>query len=364
MACKDCFNNCTDGIISDGCVQYTGPAIPLLGICTGDQLSTFESKVANALLTALDGTGITPTNVTLANCQYLSDLLGVKAPNLSNLLQLLIDANCSLKTMVDTINQTLATQNGTVWDLRCLTGLPPQPTSNQIVQAIIALLCTLNSTVAQFPSTYVQASDLVNLVTPIVQQIITAANSSNGVAQQNTKMVPNVAYEYYGSLSNFDAGGVGITSLGYQKVYICNGANGTPDKRGRVAVGAVKNVPGGALDAAVDPAVNPNNPNWNLLDKAGENFHVLTLNEIPAHTHAINDPGHTHALTFVNYINISDNGAGTNIPTLGSNPGPGITVQNVVTRQMTGITVASAGGGQGHITYQPSIAANYIMYIP
>lgn len=364
MACKDCFNNCPE-IVSDGCVQYTGPNIPLLGICTSDQLSTFEAKVAAALLTSLDGTGITPTGVTLANCPYLLTLLGTSTPNLSNLLQLLITSNCSLKTMIDSINETLATENGTVWDLRCLTGLPPQPTSNQIVQAVIVLLCQLNTTVAQFPSTYVQASDLTNLITPIVNNIITAANSSNGVAQQNTKMVPKVAYEYYGSLSNFDAGGIGVTSLGYQKVYICNGANGTPDKRGRVAVGAVKNVPGGgALDAAVDPAADPNNPNWNLLDKAGENFHKLTINEIPAHTHAVTDPGHTHNSVFSNYINISDNGAGTNVPTLGSNGNPPISVPSIVANKMTGITIASTGGGQGHITYQPSIAANYIMYIP
>lgn len=363
MACKDCFNNCPE-IVSDGCVQYTGPAIPLLGICTGDQLSTFESKVATALLTALDGTGITPSGVTLANCPYLLSLLGTSAPNLSNLLQLLITSNCSLKAMIDTINTTLAVENGTVWDLGCLTGLPPQPTSNQIVQAIIFLLCSLNTTVGQFPATYVQSSDLVNLVTPIVQALITAANSSNGVPQQNTKMIPLVAYEYYGTLSNFDAGGVGVTSLGYQKVYICNGSNGTPDKRGRVAVGAVRNVPGGALDVAVDPAADPNNPNWNLLDKAGENFHKLTINEIPAHIHSVVDPGHMHNAVFTDYINISDSGAGTNVPTLGTNGGPAISKGNIVAPAMTGITVGSTGGGQGHITYQPSIAANYIMYIP
>lgn len=363
MACKDCFNNCPE-IVSDGCVQYTGPAIPLLGICTGDQLSTFESKVANALITALDGTGITPANVSIANCPYLIELLGTDAPNLSNLLQLLLNSNCSLKSMIDTINATLDTQNGTVWDLGCLTGLAPQPTSNQIVQAVIFKLCQLSATAALFPSTYVQTSDLTGLVTTIVNNIITAANSSNGVAQQNTKMVPKIAYEYYGSLSNFDAGGIGITSLGFQKVYICNGANGTPDKRGRVAVGAVKNVPGGALDAAVDPAVDPNNPNWNLLDKAGENFHKLTINEIPAHIHSVTDPGHTHNAVFTDYINISDSGAGTNVPTLGTNGAPAISKPSIVANKMTGITIVSTGGGQGHITYQPSIAANYIMYIP
>jgi microcystin-dependent protein len=359
MACTDCFNNCgSPGIISDNCVMYTGPNIPLLGICTGDQISNFEAKVANALLTALDGTGITPANVTLANCPTLLALLGNEMPNLANILQLLINNSCTLNTLVANIQAQLNANSGLVWDVGCLQNVATPINANTLLQAVIFQLCSLTSTVTAFPANYVQVSDLAGLVTPIVTTIITASQAS-GVPQQNAKMVPNVAYEYYGPLSNFDGSGIGITSLGYQKVYICNGSNGTPDKRGRVAVGAVRNVPGGTLDAAVDPAT-PNNPNWNLLDKAGENFHVLTQNEIPAHTHQVNDPGHSHTNTTGN--DFTGNPTGAIVAGIGNPAYPQTPTKTSISQ--TGINLGSTGGGQGHITYQPSIAANYIMYLP
>ena len=358
MSCKDCYNNCPD-VVSDMCVMYTGPSIPLLGICQGDQISKFEAQVAAALLTALDGTGIVPANVTLANCPSLLVQLGNLPFNLNNLLQLLINNNCTLNTLVAAIQVQLNANNGIVWDLGCLENVATPVTANTILQAVVFQLCSLSSTVVAFPATYVQNSDLQSLVTPIVQSVITASQAS-GVPQQNAKMVPFVAYEYYGLLSNFDAGGIGITSLGYQKVYICNGSNGTPDKRGRVAVGAVKNVPGGTLDAAVDPSVNPNNPNWNLLDKAGENFHVLTQNEIPAHTHQVNDPGHTHNVATGN--DFTGTPTGPIVGGIGNPALPQVPVKTTV--QQTGINLGATGAGQGHVTYQPSIAANYIMYLP
>jgi hypothetical protein len=352
MSCQDCFNNCPE-ILSDQCVQYTGPTIPLLGICQGDQLSKFEAQIIQYLLSALDGTGITPKDVTLANCSWLSDQLGTTAPTLNALLQLLINASCTLKDLVTAIQAQLsAGQSGTVWDLSCLSDLPDAPTSDQILQAVINLACSLNTTVTAIPLTYVKNSDLENLITPIVQSIISSSQSS-GTPQQNAKMIPYVSYEYYGPLSNFDAQGIGVTNLGYQKVYLCNGSNGTPDKRGRVGVGAIRGVPGGALDAAVDPAVNPNNPNWGLNDKLGETFHTLTVNEIPSHSHQITDPGHKHSYD------------GVGVDGRGADNAKNATPQTKQTATAkTGITIVATGGGQGHINYQPSIAANYIMYIP
>ena len=93
-------------------------------------------------------------------------------------------------------------------------------------------------------------------------------------------MVPYVAYEYYGPLTNFDGSGIGIPANGFFKVYLCNGLNGTPDKRGRVAVGAIQNVPGGPLDAAVNPS-NAGNPNYALYTTAGANTVTLITSQIP-----------------------------------------------------------------------------------
>ena len=176
MACNsNCFINC-DSVTSDQCVQYTGADVPALGICQGDQLSTVEVVILKELQGALEGTGIEPQNVTLENCQWLADqFVGETDPNLSNLLQLIVDSSCSLKSMIDTINNTLALQSAN-FNTLCLQGLPPNPTTNNVIQAVINTLCAINSVVAAIPSTYVKASDINNLVQQQIQ--IYLANSS------------------------------------------------------------------------------------------------------------------------------------------------------------------------------------------
>lgn len=357
--CKDCLQNCGDTILSDQCVVYTGPDIPLLGICQGMILSQFEAQIASNLISALDGTGITVESVTL-NCTFLTDVLADKDKTLVNLLQLLLDGQCTLKSLVDTINKQLIDTN--TIDVSCLTGLPANPTKDDILQAVILLLCSINETVSTLSSTYVKLSDLTNLVTQIVNNIIGGGSTS----QQNTKMVPFAAYEYYGPLSNFDNTGKGITATGFDKVYLCNGANGTPDRRGRVAVGAIRNVPGGTLDPAVDPGVNPNNPNWGLNDKAGENFHLLTVAELAATTPDMIDPGHSHPILCSNH-NDTTRGSGGGLSTISlgvDNLTPKLANGTIAQTATTGITFNPVGGNQPHNNIQPSIAANFIMYIP
>lgn len=353
MPCIDCLQNC-DKIVPDQCVMYTGPSIPLLGICQGDQLSIYEASVANALLTALDGTGIVPANVTLENCPFLLTQLGLLPFNLNNLLQILINSDCSFNDLITSLQSQITTMQSAAFDTGCLT-LPVTPTRDQILQALVTQYCGTAATVALFPSTYVQLTDLTSLITPIVNNIITQSQTSGGSPQQFAKMVPFVAYEYYGPMSNFDATGKGLTPAGFMNVYVCNGANSTPDKRGRVTVGAVRNVPGGgSFDPAVDPA-NPANPNWSLLDTNGENTHILNVNEIPPHPHSITDPGHVHVIQGL------QKGAGDGSNVVGSQAGSLTKQTNSAT---TGIIINPTGGGLGHNNIQPSIAANYIMYIP
>lgn len=361
MACRDCLQNC-DITVSDQCVFYTGPAIPLLGICPGDQLSKVESVIVADLLSLLDGTGITPAGVTLANCQFLRDRLGATSPTLSNLLQLLVDASCTLKELIDTINAQIS--NNPVFDVSCLTGLPANPTRDDILQATILLLCSVKTTVDAIPSTYVKNSDLTNLVTQIVNNI----NGGGGtVVQNNTKMIPYTAMAYFGPLSNFDGAGVGIAALGFEKIYLCNGSNGTPDLRGRVVVGALRGVPGGALDAAVDPVGNPNNPNWAVNDKAGECFHTLSVAELATHTHTISDPGHRHSI--LGEMGGDNNDNNNTQRFAGADKGPnesGFFFTNTTACQTstTGISINSTGDGQPHNNIQPTMAAYYIIYIP
>lgn len=359
--CKDCLQNCPE-IISDQCVQYTGPALAApLNVCTGDQLPVYEANIAAALLTALNGNGIIPLGVTLP-CTWLSQQLGVLPANLNNLLQTLSNATCSLYTSVTAIQAQIApgaSGSGTVLDTMCLT-LPANPTSGQITQSIINLLCSVNTTVAAIPTTYVRNTDLTSLVTTIINNVTTG--TINGVPQYNVAMVPYAAIAYFGPLSNFDATGAGLSSTGFNKIFLCNGNNGTPDIRGRIVVSAIRNVPGGALDPAVDPSVNPNNPNWALSDKAGTTTSTLTTSQIPSHTHTINDSGHAHNLGTGGVVRTTAAGPGSYSG--GGANSSGVPALLNTLSNTTGITIAATGGGQPHNNIQPSIAAYYIMYIP
>ncbi len=350
MGCKTCFSDCGNNIISDKCVEYTGPDIPLLDICQGDKLSQLEAAIVEKILSFIDGTGITLEDLDLDSCPYL-EALADDDKSLVGIIQILWDNQCSLKTAIDLLQKV-----PTVFDLKCLTGLPANPTTDQILQASLNVLCTIKTTVDAIPSTYVKQSDLNTLVTTIVNNINTS--TSGTVYQYRSGMIPKVAYEYYGDLTNFSSSGIGIASLGFEKVYLCNGQNGTPDKRGRVAVGAVRNVPGGSLDPAVDPAIPANlNTNYAVGEKFGKSYHILGVPEIPSHSHLVNDSGHGHNYTVPN----TDGGRCSG----GDCDKPSGTDETKITQvSLTGITIASTGGNQPHENRQPSIAAYYIMYIP
>jgi microcystin-dependent protein len=201
-------------------------------------------------------------------------------------------------------------------------------------------------------------------------------------------MVPYVAYEYYGPITNFDGSGIGIPANGFFKVYLCNGLNGTPDKRGRVAVGAIQNVPGAPLDASVNPA-NAGNPNYALYTTAGANTVTLITSQIPAHTHNAtvvasgSVPDHTHIIMggggpgesggVPTALQVAANDNGANNTTSYKIKPANVQVHNSGISSASGagpvslsVSVANgnAGGGGSHPNIQPVIAAYYIMYIP
>lgn len=351
MACKDCFNNCEE-ITYDNCIKYTGEDIELLGICKGDPISKVEEVIIEKLLEFADGQGITLSDLTLANCPELQTTLDGESPTLARIVQLLWDNQCTLKGLIEDL-----APSSYAFNTACLTGLPANPKTEDILQAALNLLCSIKTTVDSFPTIYVKISDLNALVTQIIQN--NTQTPTGGVSYKD-RMVPYEAVPYFGPLSNFDNTGKGLASVGFDKIYLCNGLNGTPDARGRVIVGAVRNVPGGTLDVAVNPA-NPNNiqpVDYALNDKFGENFVKLTTNEIPNHSHPVSDPGHRHTLPpKIHQDGDSAGGEG------GSNEkAPRVTLYT--TTDTTGITIGAVGGGQAHNNRQPSIAANYIIYLP
>lgn len=191
------------------------------------------------------------------------------------------------------------------------------------------------------------------------------------------KMVPYTVVEYYGSLTAFDSTGAGTGA--WINIYLCNGNNGTPDKRGVVGVGVTDgSMKGGTMAAAVAPGGG--NPTYTFNTITGANTVALTVNQMPAHNHAgssatsvtsehfhyVATVGGSAALTDSNYIveGIGLNSTlsysfrgGSNEATLGKTSGETATTT-------TTVTLTSQGGGEAHSNYQPGLGCYYIMYKP
>jgi len=362
--CNNCFNGCAE-IVSDQCVKYTGVDIPELGIENGDTLAHVEQQITTFLVGTLDGTGINLTIDPSIICNLVSQYLPACAPcttiTLLDIVIALIKAACDLQEQVDDIVAELAILNAD-YDVACLSGVVSSSDTHAVLQATINKVCELEVDLAalalDLSTNYVKLADLNSLIAAYL-------SSLSPVTQQYQKMVPYTVVEYYGPLTNFDAGGVGIAGLGWDKIYICNGANGTPDKRGRLPVGAIQAVPGGgALNPAVDPGIS-GNPNYALNTTTGANTITLTSAQIPAHTHTtsvvVTDPGHTHTLPDV--YNEDYTGHFASGGTYNEGPTTDITGSST-TGISVSVTNGSTGGGQSHNNIPPVLACYYIMYIP
>lgn len=339
MACKDCYTGCGQ-IYSDKCVKYTGPEIPLLGICTGDSLYAFEIEVVNILQTIVNGTGIDLSDLTL-DCAFVSTIQGTQEKNLLNILQTLVTAVCDLRELVKVIEDDIDTTF--TYDFKCVT-VPTNPSQGDIIQGVIDKLCALNTTLTQIQNTYVTQAGLCTAV----QSCITTTNSTF-----NFRMVPYSILAYYGPLSNFDSSGKGLTANGFDKIYLCNGNNGTPDLRGTTLIGATAGVPGAAYPDTTNPSLTGINPDKGAL--IGTTSETLTVAQMPRHSHGIIDNGHTHKFPGQKYS--PHPGGGSNLEY--RDPADQETYNS-----KTGIALESTGNSQPHNNIQPSKAVHFIIYLP
>lgn len=389
MSCESCYNGCVE-TVSDQCVRYTGiPSVPL-NINDGDNLQQVISNIISEISSLIGGNGDAILISAGSRCALINDYLPPQPiPNQwtsSQLFNSITSAVCDLQSQVSAIDAEITILNAD-YTIGCLTGVTASSDTHAIVQAIINKLCAtvvdLTALELDVATNYVKLADLDALIAAYI-----ASSSGGSSNQQYLKMVPYVAYEYYGPISNFDGSGIGIPASGFFKVYLCNGLNGTPDKRGRVAVGAVQNVPGGPLDAAVNPA-NDGNPNYALYSTAGANTVTLITSQIPVHTHnaTVTATGsvdnHTHIImggggpgdvgTVPTALQVaaSSNGAGNTTsynvkPAVSQVHNSGITSASGAGPVSLSVAVSNsdAGSGGAHQNIQPVVAAYYIMYIP
>jgi microcystin-dependent protein len=357
MSCSNCFNGCSE-IQSDKCVRYTGENISELNINTGDSLLSVEQKIINFLISTLNGEGINPIVPESEICEIVQSNLPVVGPfTLNDYLTGLVKALCEIDDKITTLEEE---NPNTEYTLGCLT-VSDNTNTHDVLQAAITKICAINTElttlVGVINSTYVKISD----INTYIENYLSTDPNANLISN---RMVPFSIVPYAGSLSNFDASGAGIGN--WNRIFLCNGNNGTPDLRGRVLVTTTTGMGGGALANAVDPA-QPGNPDYTLGVTVGSNSVTLTEGQIPSHTHTATvstEPDHTHGFEYP--VSVADGGGDDDNRLSTSNNISSIDINETepAGEHTHSVTINSTGGNQAHPNYQPGYGIYHIIYIP
>jgi hypothetical protein len=157
---------------------------------------------------------------------------------------------------------------------------------------------------------------------------------------------------------------------------LCDGANGTPDLRGKFIVGAgsagaqyAVGATGGADTVALTAAQMPAH-NHAVYDPG----HSHGVND-PGHNHGLNDPGHVHGAPGGSFVNmqggggngLSGGGQNYTFPGTTNGAGTGIWLNAAATGiwlsgSGTGISTYNAGGNAAHENRPPYYALAYIQF--
>jgi toxin ParE1/3/4 len=222
-----------------------------------------ENQLVRFILSVLDGTGIVIDVPQSVFCDLIKKHLPTcPSYQLDELIITILKAVCDLQTQIDTINSKITALNAD-YTIGCLTGVTASSDTHEVLQATINKLCSvstgLTALILNVNTNYVKIADINTYIANYLASIAPANRAY-------TRMVPYVPMPYVGALSGFPAPADQLSATGqgvgyWEKVYLCNGLNGTPDLRGRMTVGAISGVGGGPLNSAVDPA-NPLNTNF------------------------------------------------------------------------------------------------------
>ncbi|CAF1222647.1 unnamed protein product [Adineta steineri] len=149
--------------------------------------------------------------------------------------------------------------------------------------------------------------------------------------------------------------GNAISRLQYQNLFLVIGTIygvgdhvttfNLPDFRGRTLVGVGQ---------------GPTLTNRLLGQRFGTENHILSVNEMPAHSHDVNDPGHAHKMGNPVGQVWETAGGKTNRFSYGVN-NLGVSNNPPTQPERTGISLKTTGSGAAHNNMPPSLAINYII---
>ena len=371
MAC-DCNKkdySCSGMPVSSNCTYYEGPTIPLFGICTGDPITFTTKAITDKILALIAEDELELSSITLDNCNIMKQKLGAKDKTYANLIQILIDYQCTLTQLIESLQNQIDDSPSNApyaFNLLCITPVGTPVNTDAIVQGIINKVCALETTVNNLGTNVeIVVNDAVgnylgSAFTATGNRGFTKTGSASTTKINFYAFVPPFCpIPYVGPASNFDSNGKGVVGSPYENWVLLDGQGGRLDARGRTLVAAVKGLLStNALDPAVDPT-QPFNPstNYGLGDKFGENYHKPTLNEMYPHSHPVTDPGHFHAQQGeILYKGVAEGGIGGSEDWQFQN-------QNTSTNT-TGITIGTQGGGDIFNVRQPSLTVTgYIMLV-
>lgn len=359
--CSNCYSNCAE-IQSDKCVKYTGVDIAVLGIQNGDSMNYVTAAIAGFLTSTLDATGIKyeleAENMCALIEAELVDCTDITQRAISNALASVI---CAIDTRVVTL-EAFKTSLDSGYTPGCVPGITGASGTKVVLQAVIDYLCTvsgdLDALELEVSTNYVLVSDINTYIADYL------ASLSVSSANQRDKMIPYTVVEYYGPVNVFDASGAGLNE--WEQVYLCNGQNGTPDKRGRIAIGATSGMNGGTFPAATDPGIS-GNPSYNLLTPGGSNTVTLTSAQMPSHSHTTSvtsDGEHVHVFPATLYTKEGASGDDNTFSNTNNTGKVDVTQTLSAGTHTHTVAINATGGGGSHSNVPPVLACYYIMYIP
>jgi microcystin-dependent protein len=360
---------CVD-VTPDNCVIYTGPDIPSLGICNGDKLSEIEAIILSTLQDLMSKHNDL-YDITL-DCDYTQYLMMNKEKDLISLLQALFNSQCELKSLIDALSAVV--YKPLSFDTKCLA--LPSDDLHGIIQALIDNSCKNSTDITNLQNQFAGGSltTTINVAAgnTVLNAISVCDKNSYGITKSGSGESAQV--KIYGlvppmcpipciaPLSNFDSTGKGLPDGPYCGMFIMNGMNGTPDWRG-YGFASVVNIPGinstVPLNPMVDPAQKYGGMNLPIGIKYGTNQETLTVNNMPVHSHGMQEIA-ASLKAFVTYYQ-GRSGSGSEWSARFDNPGAdNQNRQFTVTGSITA-TVAPAGGGSPHNNVQPTTYGYWIV---